>query len=313
MFGDGTDPVTGAPIVVQGTKASPPLVTGPTEAATPSGTPVAAAPKKKHIWQDVLGAVGDAMLAQGGSKPMYAPYREQQKIGDAMQGFDKDPVGVIKQVSAIDPALGERMLNNYQEGEIRKDAQAYANMRAKRDDDLARQQYEDKTFDVAFSMLGNPNIEKSYDKVRPQIFKYLEARGIDPEKAGLPEVYDKDVIDGLYSTTKRSMDQEKVDNLEAYRAGVLGIRGARLGQTGANTASQIADRETDNTRQAGDSAERVRHNQATEEISASKGKGGRRPAPTAAAPAGKKYDDNKTYTNSAGVTKTGKELNAMAQ
>lgn len=313
MFGDGTDPI-GMPITVTGSKPlTPPPVTGPVEAATPAGTPVAPAPtKKKHIWQDVLGAVGDAMLAQGGSKPMYAPKRQEFLVGEAMQGFDKDPVGTIKAVSKLDPALGERMLNNYQENEIRKDAQAYADMRAKRDDDLARQQYEDKTFDVAFSMLGNPNIEKSYTKVRLQILKYLEARGIDPEKAGLPETYDREAIDSLYRTTKASMADEKLASLNAYRDGVLDIRRERLGQTGANTASQIADRSADNTRADAALGETVTHHRNSEAISASKGKAGRRPSPTVA-PATKKYDDNKMYTNAAGVTKSGKELNAMAQ
>jgi hypothetical protein len=280
MFGDGTDPI-GNPITVTGTKApAPPPVTGPEQAATPAGTPVQSAePKKKHIWQDILGAIGDGLSVQGHGQATYAPFKQKRDIGDAMQGFDKDPMGTIKQVSKLDPALGERMLNNYQENEIRKDGQAYIEMRAKRDDDLKRQEYEDKTFGVAFTMLGNPNIEKSYGKVRPQIMKYLEARGIAPEKAGLPEVYDKDTIDSLYSTTKRSMDEEKQASLDDYRARMLGLRGQRLQQTGANTESQIADRNTDNARQAGDSEEKGRHNLRTEEISASKGKGGRRPPP----------------------------------
>ena len=312
MFGDGTDPL-GFPITVTGAKTpAPPPVTGPTEAATPAGTPVAEAPKKKHIWQDVLGAIGDAMLAQGGSPAQYAPFKDKRDIGDAMQGFDKDPVGTIKQVSKLDPALGERMLNNYQEGEIRKDAQAYADMAKKRDDELARLKYEDGVYKDTYAMLRNPNIAQSYGKVLPQMKKYLTDHGVDAEKLGLPDTYDPDIVNSLLATTRRAMDEERLAAQERYRDEMIALRRERLGQTGANTASQIADRATDNGRadQAQANLEKQRQWQRD---NPSKGGGGRRPPPAAAAPAGKKYDDNKMYTNSAGVTKSGKELNAMAQ
>lgn len=327
MFGDGTDPL-GFPITVTGTKApiAPPPVTGPTEAATPAGTSVAEAPKKKHIWQDVLGAMGDAMLAQGGSKPMYAPYREQQKIGEAMEGFDTDPVGTIKAVSKLDGALGERMLNNYQENEIRKDAAAYTNMARQRDDDLARQQYDDKTLKVGLSMLRNPNIAQpgAYKKILPHLKKYISDRGGDPDSIGLPDEYDADIVNSLLETTISTAEDARISSQDAYRERMLRIREARLAQQEALANSLIGDRETDNNRPkplgqfvGEDGYHYIEMSDGTTVKSKVKERApkgaGRRPSPTAAAPAGKKYDDNKMYTNSAGVTKSGKELNAMAQ
>lgn len=305
MFGDGTDPI-GMPITVTGTKAAPmvpPPVTGPTEAATPAGTPVAAAPKKKHIWQDVLGAVGDAMLAQGGSKPMYAPKRQEYMLGEVMQGFDKDPVSTIKQVSKLDAALGERMLNNYQENEIRKDTAAYANMRVQRDDELKKREYDDKTLKVGYSMLRNPNIKNTYKKVLPAIKKYVEDRGGNPDELRLPEEYDEDIINSFLETTLTSKQDADIESNNNYRNKMLAIREARLAQQEALANSLISDRNTDNGRQAGDSAERGRHNQATEAISASKGKGGggRIPAPKAATPATpSKYEEGRVYTDANG-------------
>lgn len=311
MFGDGTDPI-GMPIVVQGAKATTaPPVTGPTEAANAGGTPPKEEPKKKkHIWQDVLGAVGDAMLAQGGSKPVYAPFRQQQNIGEAMAGFDKDPVGTIKRVSKLDSELGARLLNDYQENETRKDGQAYLNMAREREDELKKREYDDRTLKVGYAMLRNPNIKNTYKKVLPAIKKYVEDRGGDPDELRLPEEYDEDIINSFLETTLTSKQDADIESTNNYRNKMLAIREARRIQQEALANSLINDRNTDNGRQAGDSAERGRHNVAMENKPS--GKGGRRPPPSAA-PAGKKYDDNKMYTNSAGVIKSGKELNAMAQ
>lgn len=311
MFGDGTDPL-GFPITVTGTKApiAPPPVTGPTEAATPAGTSVAEAPKKKHIWQDVLGAMGDAMLAQGGSKPVYAPFRQQQNIGEAMAGFDKDPVGTIKRVSKLDSELGARLLNNYQENETRKDAAAYAEMARKRDDDLARQQYDDKTLKVGLSMLRNPNIAQpgAYKKILPHLKKYISDRGGDPDSIGLPDEYDADIVNSLLETTISTAEDARISSQDAYRERMLRIREERLAQQERLAASLIDDRNTDNTRQAGDPAERKRHNVAMENRPTGRAGGGGRmaaPAPT------KRFDDNKTYYKN-GKSMSGKELNALA-
>lgn len=54
----------------------------------------------KGTLRDVLGTLGDMFLVQSGNRPMYAPMRDREKIGDAMYGFSQNPVQAIERLAA---------------------------------------------------------------------------------------------------------------------------------------------------------------------------------------------------------------------
>lgn len=45
----------------------------------------------KGTLRDILGYIGDAFLVQSGNKPVFAPQRQQERLGDALFGFTQNP------------------------------------------------------------------------------------------------------------------------------------------------------------------------------------------------------------------------------
>lgn len=94
--------VTGSRPSVRGPDAP---VMGNTNYQEEAQSAMAAAPQRKGLFgtkgtlRDILGVVGDAFLVQSGNKAVYAPRREQERMGDAMAGFTADPVGAMERMA----------------------------------------------------------------------------------------------------------------------------------------------------------------------------------------------------------------------
>lgn len=60
---------------------------------------------------NVLGAIGDAFLVQGGAKPIYGPAMQQRKIGTAMArlGVNPDDSEALQTIYGMDPELGMKV------------------------------------------------------------------------------------------------------------------------------------------------------------------------------------------------------------
>lgn len=55
----------------------------------------------KGTLRDVLGTIGDAFLVQSGNKQMYAPRRDQERMGDALAGFTQDPMAALERLATL--------------------------------------------------------------------------------------------------------------------------------------------------------------------------------------------------------------------
>lgn len=94
--------VTGTRPSVRGAEA--PMM-GNTNYQEEAQSALEAAPQRKGLFgtkgtlRDILGIVGDAFLVQSGNKPVYAPQREREQMGDAMSGFTADPTGAMERMA----------------------------------------------------------------------------------------------------------------------------------------------------------------------------------------------------------------------
>lgn len=69
----------------------------------------------KGTLRDILGVVGDAFLLQSGNKPIYAPQREREKMGDALYGFSDNPLAAVERLAAQGyPDQAAELYKNYQ-------------------------------------------------------------------------------------------------------------------------------------------------------------------------------------------------------
>lgn len=89
----------------------------------------------KGTLRDVVGSIGDALLMSKGHDPVYAPHRHQERIADAMVGFNsktpEDQQAAIQRVAFIDPNAGMKLQDAYEQQQYRdkqlKATEAYKN------------------------------------------------------------------------------------------------------------------------------------------------------------------------------------------
>ena len=136
----------------------------------------------KGTLRDILGAVGDFKANQEGRMGRYENLRNREQIGDAMRGYDQDPLKAIRQVFKVDPKTGQDMLSDY------KDQQAKAQ--------IAREKRIEMGRGLVQGMLGTIKDEKTYAKMAPLLRQTAQryevpADEIDPF---LGSTYDPDLI-----------------------------------------------------------------------------------------------------------------------
>lgn len=74
----------------------------------------------KGTLRDVLGLLGDSFLVQAGRDRVYAPKRQQERIGDAMAGHTQAPMAAAERVAQYDPDLGRNVANDARQNEVRR-------------------------------------------------------------------------------------------------------------------------------------------------------------------------------------------------
>lgn len=181
----------------------------------------------KGTFRDVLGVLGDAFLMNSGINPIYRGQRQQEKIGDALAGFDQDPVGAIQRLGEVDAALGQKYYGDYLDS---VDRQAALAQKAKSDAFSQEGQFSTRLG----GMFGAAN-EATYGPMLANARKRAESLGMGHLLDGLPETYDKAAVNNWVRGTMEPKEQANID----YR----------------NTRANQFDAEH---------RERVRHNRTTE-------------------------------------------------
>ena len=144
----------------------------------------------KGTFRDILGILGDSMLAANGGQAIYRPQREKEKYGDATIGMAEDPRQAVKNLSAAgfgDQA--QKLLDNTQQNETMA---AYREAQA-----AARQAQIDSTrrgniSSYAGALGRTKDPEASYQKIKPMLQQLIDEGGYKDYQ--LPDKYDPDAL-----------------------------------------------------------------------------------------------------------------------
>lgn len=167
------------------------------------GEPIKVQPAPQHkgmfgikgTARDILGTLGDAFLVQAGRDPIYGPRREQEKIMDAMAGYDpmdeQSSMAAISRLSQINPKLANEMAVDFMDTRAKVAAnQALATQRGVSSGrDVA---------DMATALLNTATPE-NYPRIRAMI-QQMEARSGVQLPFTLPETYTEDVRNLAYAS-----------------------------------------------------------------------------------------------------------------
>lgn len=63
--------------------------------------------------RDAIGHIGDALLIGTGNDPIYGPRVKQERVAEAMKGFDQDPQGAIERLGEIDPEYAMKVASDF--------------------------------------------------------------------------------------------------------------------------------------------------------------------------------------------------------
>lgn len=166
--------------------------------------------------RDIIGAIGDAFLAQGGRQAVYQPRRQMEREADAQQEFTRDPMAAIERLSRENPAGARDMYNDHVLNEAR--AQQARN---------ARMLYENTTRDRA-ARIGRGGSAEDWPRRAEALRRYYDARGVEPSEP-IPDVFDQGYVDRMTQGALDVDDQVDNENLADYRT--QQISAARLRHT----------------------------------------------------------------------------------
>jgi len=153
-------------------------------------------------FRDILGAIGDAFLVQGGSDPVYKRDQDAKQIGSIISGakdgqLDNHTVGKL---AAIDPAFADKYMQHtdnaaYRQAMLGGRMQHWGAM-----DDKTRAQTENIYRTAAYRLLQTAKDQPTYDALKAQVADTLGNRGMDVSILGaLPDKYDPDTLNRLGS------------------------------------------------------------------------------------------------------------------
>lgn len=182
-----------------------------------------------HTGGNIIGALADAFLAQGGRPLQYAPRLQQRRESETLQGFADDPMAAVSRYMAINPDNGLEAGNNI----LQTQARAATERRLAR---AAQDDYDNNTSLRVGGMIqsirrtpdgrDNPNAASLWPRVRAEALRYAQGRGLDLSSS-LPESYDPTALDIFVG--QGMTPNEQIDNTENRR-----YNDARLADADAN-------------------------------------------------------------------------------
>ena len=179
---------------------------------------------------NILGILGDALRAQAGLDPMYAPKLQQAREGEALQNFQSDPTGALDKFLLVNPEKALGAINTNQDN----DRANRATTAVLRDKDL---DYENAIRGRAGSMLYAAN-EKTFPQLRAQAEAYLKSKGITDVQ--LPNTWEE-----AQGWARGEVPVDKQMNADAtadYRDQMLDVRRADSAARAAYYKSNVAER-----------------------------------------------------------------------
>lgn len=176
----------------------------------------------KGTLRNILGAVSDAFLVQGGADARYAPLREREKMADAMTGYTQNPQAAAERMAYQGfPQESSKVWNDSQVNRINQgnlDARTTEGARKLTEDNDQRY----KQYGTIFSQYAGSADATTYPKVR-EILKTLKQRGGLGEEFIVPDEYDPQLMKtyqfgGMPATNQvRSVDKNEDQAFEKVK------------------------------------------------------------------------------------------------
>lgn len=229
-------------------------------------------------FRNILGILGDSLIAGNRGNPIFTPSVEAEKVSDAMSGFADNPLVAIQKLSQVNPGLAQKYYNDYLDSQVKLSA---ADATRKRDGLEATS----KVRRIAGSMLGSATAE-TFGPLRDQALALAKNYGVSLDD--LPSEYSED---GIKNFVRGTMDPDKLaDNDRAdkqyetdrnYKKAQVALGTGRLQAQTALGAGRLGVQANLGEGRLGISQQ----NADTREYSAHNPRSGGRGRPTAAAPA----------------------------
>lgn len=179
---------------------------------------------------NILGALGDALLAQGGQGPIYAPKLQRARESEAMIDLARDPERAIEQLSQVNP---ERAADLWDQWQTNQRQQSVADAQIRNADD----EYNLTTHDRGINYLGAAT-EQSYPHVKQLVEKWYADRGVEMPYQ-LPDTFDPNLLGAIASSGIPMEKQATLEDNREYREAVLGQNATN--ETGRNTRARQAE------------------------------------------------------------------------
>jgi hypothetical protein len=215
---------------------------------------------------NIIGILGDALRAQGGLDPLYAPRLRESRESDAMIDFIDDPKGALENLAQVSPDKVPELwdtVGNRQSQDAVREAQVRE----------AADNYQKVTRDRAAAYLGAAT-EKTWPQMRQMVLKWYEDR--DEVPPNIPETFDAPFITSLANGAIDVTDQREL--AEDRRYNDARIAEGKREEFGRNYRTNLVERmdasETEFTQDRIDRRSRE-DRQSREEIAATRGGSGR--------------------------------------
>lgn len=180
---------------------------------------------------DIYGIVKDALLVQGGAKPMFREQMQNLREAEALSGITSDPDRAIEMLLPVNAKMGMDLYNSRQD-DLRLQETAAAAAQAN------RQKFEDTVHKRAGSLIYSAT-DSTYPALRKRYYDYYKGKGVEPAYE-LPETFDEAALGAARSFTMDPEDQARMAATRQYREERL-AQGDRF-ESGRNARAAMTDR-----------------------------------------------------------------------
>lgn len=140
--------------------------------------------------RDIIGAIGDGLLIEGGHKPIYAPRKEARQMGQALIGYDQDPEQALLRLAQTGTPdaveMAQKGIQNLETREQKAIQQEQLNNYRQQQMDLKRFQSAQQLTPYLRSIMADVKDADGYSKAWDRMSQMLSRMGI---KADATEVF----------------------------------------------------------------------------------------------------------------------------
>ncbi len=156
--------------------------------------------------RDIIGAIGDGLLIEGGHKPIYAPRKESRQMGQALIGYDQNPEQALLRLAQTGTPdaikLAQEGIQNLETREQKAIQQEQLNNYRQQQISLKRYQAAQQLQPYLRSIMSTVKDEESYAKAWDRVTQMMTRMGIDADATEVfgipgPNDYEEGLLENL--------------------------------------------------------------------------------------------------------------------